>query len=101
MKSFFRWAIPGILGSAGLWADPVAERQGKILEQNRSALHRSEVGQAEPMANLPAHAPAPNGKLTLWADFKTAGDTFNVPLYVINATDQPVTFVTEGLDLSQ
>ncbi|MFN0126684.1 MAG: hypothetical protein ACKV19_08370 [Verrucomicrobiales bacterium] len=99
MKSFVPWTIPSFLVAASLWADPVAERQGKILEQNRSALHHSEVGQAEPMAKLPAHAPAPEGKLSLWADFKTAGETLNVPLYVINSTDQPITFVTEGLDL--
>lgn len=45
--------------------------------------------EARPLADLPAGVAAPDGKLTMFADFEAKKDGF-VPVYVVNRTAKPV-----------
>lgn len=74
------------------------ELQHKKLQANPSANFSSSVGSSEPVVNLPDRVPAPEGKVTLWADFDHA-DEKGVPLYLVNQTNLPCSFDTQDNDL--
>ncbi len=62
-----------------------------------SAAFREGVGIPHAMVDLPAHVAAPEGKLTLWADFANAKD--DVPLYLVNQTNQAHEFDSQDGDI--
>lgn len=68
------------------------------LFKNPSALHRGAVGVPKALADLPAQVPAPEGQLTLWADFSSA-DAGGVPLYLVNQSDKEKTFSSQDSDI--
>jgi len=72
--------------------------EDELLSKNPSALFRSAVGIALPVVELPEKVPAPEGKITLWADFGAA-DAAGVPLYVVNQTNLEQSFRTQDNDL--
>ncbi|MGV3658691.1 MAG: hypothetical protein ACO1TE_00855 [Prosthecobacter sp.] len=43
--------------------------------------------------------PAPEGKVTLWADFAGADEGGHVPLYLVNQTDVPQPFDSQDGDV--
>jgi hypothetical protein len=70
----------------------------ELLSQNPSATFRCRVGYPLPVVSLPARVPAPEGKITLWADF-AAADEKGVPLYVVNQTNQEHSYSTQDHDI--
>lgn len=64
-----------------------------------SARHDCSVGMAHEMAELPAHVPAAEGRVTLWADFAAAEKGGHVPLYLVNQTDEPRSFDSQDGDV--
>jgi hypothetical protein len=95
----FRALVCVLLPAVSASADPVREEQFRKLKANRSAQFSSVAVKPEPLNQLPAHVPAPVGKLSLWADFANAGDTLVVALYLINRTNETRIFDSEGMDL--
>jgi hypothetical protein len=76
----------------------IAQRpEEELLRQNPSAKFRNGVGRPLPVVSLPAKVSAPEGKITLWADFAAADDT-GVPLYVVNQTNKEHSFDTQDGD---
>jgi hypothetical protein len=65
---------------------------------NPSATFRAHVGRPVPLVELPAQVPAPEGKLTLWADF-AAQVPQGVPLYLVNRTNEDVSLSSQDHDL--
>jgi hypothetical protein len=51
-----------------------------------------------PVVELPASVPAPEGKLTLWADFDS-DDSKGVPLYLVNRTNEDLSLDSQDHDL--
>lgn len=66
--------------------------------KNPSALHQAQVGRPVPVVELPAGIPAPEGKLTLWADYDSATPTA-VPLYLVNRTNEDISLDSQDHDL--
>jgi hypothetical protein len=56
------------------------------------------VGEAKAVSSLPEHVEAPEGQLTLFADFKDVRKD-GVVLYLVNRTDDPVKFPAQGGDI--
>lgn len=84
-------------------AQMVGERQASANDPQVSACpsarHDCSVGTARAMAELPAHVPAAEGKVTLWADFGAADKGGHVPLYLINQTDEARSFDSQDGDV--
>jgi len=70
----------------------------ELLSKNPSASYRGSVGLPLPVVELPEKVHAPEGSLTLWADF-AAADEKGVPLYVVNQTNLAKTFDSQDHDL--
>lgn len=73
-----------VAASSGLWA----QEDGRDYS----------VGRTIPNAELPDHVPAPEGELTLFADF-AAPIPGRVPLYLVNRTAKPFQFFSEEGDI--
>src|SRR5258708_1073165 len=90
-----RWVAFGLFASLlhfqGL---PAAAQE----EKNPSALFRGHVGAPIPNASLPRHIPAPQGVLTLFADYPAAGQ-LGIPLYLVNRTSSAVSFPAQDGDI--
>lgn len=77
----------------------IAQRpEEELLRHNPSAMFHGSVGKPLPVVSLPANVSAPEGKMTLWADFAAADDK-GVPLYVVNQTNKEHPFSTQDHDL--
>lgn len=63
-----------------------------------SAMFRTDGGFPGPNLNLPPQVPAPLGKLTFFADF-AAKDAKGVPLYLVNRTSGPISFVAQDREV--
>lgn len=59
---------------------------------------RPTYGRSIPLALLPSRVPAPQGELTLYADY-TSGHGESVVLYLINRTDRDITFPVQDGDI--
>jgi|GEM_PF-2464275 len=54
-----------------------------------------------PLASLPEHVAAPDGRLTLFADFDDVDDTYGqyVAVYLVNRTDKRIGFFSQDYDI--
>jgi len=66
--------------------------------ESPSANFHPQAGRPIPNVELPEHIVAPEGKLTLVADFNAASEK-GVPLYVVNRTGKPVEFRAQDSDI--
>jgi len=69
----------------------------ELLSKNPSATYHGGVGFPLPVVELPGKVLAPEGHLTLWADFDAA-DEKGVPLYLVNQTNLTRTFDSQDQD---
>jgi hypothetical protein len=58
----------------------------------------SQVATPEPIQNLPPYVPAPEGRLTLFADFDHPLPN-SIPLYLVNRTYQNIAFAAQDFDI--
>lgn len=83
-----------------LWGGALAYAQNAeddFLHKNRSAYFQSALTERSAIADLPATVQAPDGQLTLWADFSHS-DEHGVPLYLVNRTGEVQEFFTQDGD---
>jgi hypothetical protein len=69
----------------------------EALQAAPSARFHVNVGQPLPNVELSAGIPAPDGELTLYADFERAGEN-GVPVFIVNRTAKPVELHSQDHD---
>ena len=79
----------------------IAQIRAQVVEEERNAsalFGGGAVGESHPNVDLPKQVIAPEGKLTLYADYEHAGDD-GIPLYLVNRSENSVSFNSQDGDI--